>query len=99
NKNSGPVHQDRGRRTVGAGEGNRTLVSCLGSNSSTIELHPRDAKFNAFAAARGACGQKFPPSVANTVVLLPPVWPAVRLVPRLASRPIIRVRAPRVTVP
>ena len=26
----------------GAGEGNRTLVSCLGSNSSTIELHPPD---------------------------------------------------------
>ena len=26
----------------GAGEGNRTLVSCLGSNSSTIELHPRE---------------------------------------------------------
>ena len=26
----------------GAGEGNRTLVSCLGSNSSAIELHPRE---------------------------------------------------------
>ena len=25
----------------GAGEGNRTLVTCLGSKSSTIELHPR----------------------------------------------------------
>ena len=24
----------------GAGEGNRTLVTCLGSKSSTIELHP-----------------------------------------------------------
>ena len=27
-------------QAAGAGEGNRTLVSCLGSNSSTIELHP-----------------------------------------------------------
>ena len=26
----------------GAGEGNRTLVTCLGSKSSTIELHPPD---------------------------------------------------------
>ena len=26
---------------AGAGEGNRTLVCCLGSNCSTIELHPR----------------------------------------------------------
>ena len=25
---------------AGAGEGNRTLVCCLGSNCSTIELHP-----------------------------------------------------------
>jgi 23S rRNA pseudouridine2604 synthase len=29
----------------GAGEGNRTLVSCLGSNSSAIELHPRQRNF------------------------------------------------------
>ena len=28
---------------IGAGEGNRTLVSSLGSYSSTIELHPQDA--------------------------------------------------------
>lgn len=28
----------------GAGEGNRTLASCLGSNSSTIELHPPRAR-------------------------------------------------------
>ena len=27
-------------RLNGAGEGNRTLVACLGSTSSTIELHP-----------------------------------------------------------
>ena len=26
---------------IGAGEGNRTLVTCLGSKSSTIELHPQ----------------------------------------------------------
>src|SRR3970040_467820 len=35
----------------GAGEGNRTLVSCLGSNSSTIELHPHAAKSMPRAAA------------------------------------------------
>jgi hypothetical protein len=28
------------QRECGAGEGNRTLVTCLGSKSSTIELHP-----------------------------------------------------------
>ena len=28
---------------AGAGEGNRTLVCCLGSNCSTIELHPHSA--------------------------------------------------------
>ena len=28
------------QRKCGAGEGNRTLVTCLGSKSSTIELHP-----------------------------------------------------------
>ena len=26
---------------IGAGEANRTLVTCLGSKCSTIELHPR----------------------------------------------------------
>ena len=31
------------RNEAGAGEGNRTLVSSLGSYSSTIELHPRRA--------------------------------------------------------
>src|SRR5471030_193543 len=30
-------------RSLGAGEGNRTLVVCLGSFCSTIELHPRSA--------------------------------------------------------
>src|SRR5215813_5222075 len=29
------------RETIGAGEGNRTLVTCLGSKCSTIELRPQ----------------------------------------------------------
>jgi hypothetical protein len=37
----------------GAGEGNRTLVTCLGSKSSTIELHPRLRSF--IAGQRLAC--------------------------------------------
>ena len=36
----------------GAGEGNRTLVSSLGSYSSTIELHPRPAPTLRFCQAR-----------------------------------------------
>ena len=30
----------------GAGDGNRTHAICLGSNSSAIELHPRDPDFS-----------------------------------------------------
>ena len=43
--------------------------------------------------------QNPPLIVANTVACLPPFWPTVRLLPRLASRPNSRVRAPKVTVP
>jgi hypothetical protein len=32
---------DTAGRNFGAGEGNRTLVTCLGSKSSAIELRPR----------------------------------------------------------
>ena len=38
------IFQTFGRiQRFGAGEGNRTLVTCLGSKSSTIELHPHSA--------------------------------------------------------
>ena len=36
-----PLLMIHGKQDFGAGEGNRTLVTCLGSKSSTIELHPR----------------------------------------------------------
>jgi hypothetical protein len=43
-----------GSLAVGAGEGNRTLVSCLGSNSSTIELRPHSERFStAFSVFNG----------------------------------------------
>ena len=42
---------------AGAGEGNRTLVTCLGSKSSTIELHPRRRR----TAMAGRGGQHVPP--------------------------------------
>ena len=47
----------------GAGEGNRTLVSSLGSYSSTIELRPR-SKWN----STGARGGKSSPWTADTPV-------------------------------
>ena len=46
-----------------------------------------------------AIDQKPAPTVANTVVLLPPFWPTVTLVPMFASRPNTLVRAPKVKVP
>ena len=45
------AHNKVVRRAFGAGEGNRTLVSCLGSNSSTIELHPRCCNYVNFTVA------------------------------------------------
>jgi hypothetical protein len=58
----------------GAGEGNRTLVTWLGTKSSTIELHPRPSK------RRNAQGPILPPhpsvgqceSCSSTPVLVPP---------------------------
>jgi hypothetical protein len=40
----------------GAGEGNRTLVSGLGSPHSTIEPHPRPTRFIVTSDAMGAQG-------------------------------------------
>jgi hypothetical protein len=37
----------------GAGEGNRTLVTWLGTKSSTIELHPRWHRFYGSPASPG----------------------------------------------
>ena len=46
---TGLIAMDLGSRPLnaffGAGEGNRTLVTCLGSKSSAIELHPRTGIF------------------------------------------------------
>src|SRR5690606_16700705 len=75
----------------GAGEGNRTLVSSLGSYSSTIELRPRRMGILA--------DQKRLPTVTNTVASLPSAWPKVALAPTSASSPSTRVRAPITKVP
>ena len=51
-------------RCTGAGEGNRTLVSSLGSYSSTIELRPRRAK-SMPRVATWQCGSRTPASAAT----------------------------------
>src|SRR6185295_15917634 len=53
---------------VGAGEGNRTLVSGLGSPRSTIEPHPRPKRRNCYQSASGGAS-------------LPCAGPWLRLIP------------------
>ena len=52
----------REQLTFGAGEGNRTLVSSLGSYSSTIELRPREGTWIACEAADGKVQPINPPA-------------------------------------
>src|SRR5690606_41409196 len=79
----------------GAGDGNRTHASSLGSCSSTIELRPRGGQ-SMPATATGATragrraprfGQNRPPTVRKKLASLPPFWPTVRLLPAVTSRP------------
>ena len=97
---------------TGAGEGNRTLVSSLGSYSSTIELRPRRGESMtprrdvAISAGTGrgwrpvsaAHHQKLLPIVMNALASFPSRCAAVALTPKLASIPHICVRAPSTTV-
>src|SRR5690606_16078787 len=97
------LHVDR----IGAGDGNRTHASSLGSCSSTIELHPRSATSLCRAPsaaqrmpgrhaspAAGRLAQNLLPTLRKKLASLPPFWPTVRLLPVVTSRPNSSLRMP-----
>lgn len=99
NKNGGPVQQDQAAEHVEREKGIEPSSVAWEATALPLSYTRMVESLMPLPPHRELHGQKVPPTVANTLVLLPPFWPTVRLVPRLVSKPIMRVRAPTVTVP